>query len=898
MSNDQDKTRGITGDQPILLGTPNDPKLIGKVDLFTGAGLDNAIAKLDAFVGGAFTETSDEDPFPFGIGADEGPEEAMGQDDVGDEQTGDPVTAEPPLSEPEIAPEDLDAADGLDRILDTLDEEEVGPEPATEDRPLSLLDLEGGLDAGLAVTSVPVSPIADILARTSEAEPEFDEGFYDDPGIDEEIFGDAGSMDGSSVAPEDKDFAGAEEYDPLEGARAFDEDLFGPESEGEDSLSGSDTDELDPFDAFDGDLMEAGPETEADEGSAGAGAGYDHALPEPTPFGDPTGMGGLFTEPDYPDEVRASDLPETDDDLSLADTDTGTADPVQDLEPTVTTRRVTPQRAEESVLDALMADLNWGGARPEVASEPEATTEVAEEVAAAAEPVHTEADARPAFLVPAFLRPGARHRLGDLSDSKAPQPDQDGTEALAWDEVSPGSDPEAAADGDGGWKAPSQDDDLTRPEPEETDMMTETEPGADALEAEEETTPEAEPARPGRKRLLLGVAAAALLGLGVGGFLLLSAPPANGPAVVVRAPIDQGSSLPPVAGFTPATTDTGGITTLPGGLEPPVSELAGLIETAEPGTSPGTPEGEAPGIPLADESAGETVSGPDTTVLAGDLPITNPSYPVTSEAAVTGSEPDGPDAVAAPSGVPPEIADLMREIGRPDAPSAGASTEQVRALEGRLAELETRLATALDRSEASSSELTGLTDQLTGVMQRNSEQAERIDRMERMIRGQSAILAQVGQMEESLEQTQIVLLDVSSRIGKVEGSNPADRDAVNRALADLESRIQALTANMSILARMSIEGVDALRAPGASSTTAEVRTSPARADEAGGSNTVFRTQQGGFRISSDAAGRVPASVKKDDFIEGYGYVLDVLPASDGQRLVVMENGSVLIPNAD
>ena len=45
-------------------------------------------------------------------------------------------------------------------------------------------------------------------------------------------------------------------------------------------------------------------------------------------------------------------------------------------------------------------------------------------------------------------------------------------------------------------------------------------------------------------------------------------------------------------------------------------------------------------------------------------------------------------------------------------------------------------------------------------------------------------MAQFGQMEESLEQTQVVLLDVSARIGAVEGQNPADRDAVNRALAE------------------------------------------------------------------------------------------------------------------
>jgi hypothetical protein len=254
-----------------------------------------------------------------------------------------------------------------------------------------------------------------------------------------------------------------------------------------------------------------------------------------------------------------------------------------------------------------------------------------------------------------------------------------------------------------------------------------------------------------------------------------------------------------------------------------------------------------------------------------------------------------------PDAVPAEVADLLAQISgpAPDAVAPGASPEQVDAIERRLTDLETISSGAENRAVELASELTGLTDQITGLLQRDSDQAERLDRMERLIRGQSAILAQFGQMEESLEQTQVVLLDVSARIGAMEGKNPADRDSVNRALADIESRLQALTANMSIIARMSIEGVDTLRAPGASSGTVGGQTSPpTEAQGSGGADTVFRTETGGFRISSDAAGRIPAEVKKDDFIEGYGYVLDVLPASDGQRLVVMENGSVLVPNAE
>lgn len=914
-------------DQPILLGTPNDPKLIGKVDLFTGAGLDTAIAKLDAFVGGAFTDSSDEDPFPFGLGAEEVPEEER-QGTAAAETAAAPqeeaILSETDSSDPDpVDQEDLDAADGLDRILDRLDSEEVAPETGPDERPLSLLDLDARSEDGLEITSAPISPIADILARTTDGVSELDAGFYDDPGLEEEIYGAAGSDEDGPDLPETVTTAKADAYDPLEDMRDFDPDLFDPDEDPDDLPETAAAAETDPFDAFDQDALDADPEEE----TAGAGAGYDHALPEPTPFGDPTGMGGLFPEEDFsaagdPAQELKSDL-----DLPLLEETDAVSDEVQDWDPPVAPRRVATPRSEESVLDALMADLNWGGARPEEAAAPpreevpetedRILTDLPDEEAApqaattATDPEDApEKAARNWSGIPAFLRPGAGPRLGDLSDARKPDSPADPA-TLSWNEVI--SDPVVVADGrvsDTSWN-----DDWDRPETEETDMTRDAEPIAEVRDVElpdaeeaplpdtapEETSEEA-PARRGRKRLLLGVAAAALLAVGIGGFLTLSAPGPTGSSVIARAPLDQGSRLPPVADFVPATTETG----IPFG---PASDQAPETgpETAQTGADGSSEDPNLvtanPVEPVNDLAEGvspDPAQAPDTTVLAGDLPITNPSAPVIVETRA-------PEEVVAPetavltdpavAGVPSEIAELMREIGRPETAS-GASSEQVRVLETRLSELETRLATTLERAEAASSELTGLTDQITGVMQRNSEQAERIDRMERMIRGQSAILAQVGQMEESLEQTQIVLLDVSARIGKVEGQNPADRDAVNRALADLESRIQALTANMSILARMSIEGVDALRAPNASSATSEVRTAPARADEAGGSNTVFRTQQGGFRISSDAAGRVPANVKKDDFIEGYGYVLDVLPASDGQRLVVMENGSVLIPTAD
>lgn len=309
------------------------------------------------------------------------------------------------------------------------------------------------------------------------------------------------------------------------------------------------------------------------------------------------------------------------------------------------------------------------------------------------------------------------------------------------------------------------------------------------------------------------------------------------------------------------------------------------------------------GTPIvAEMPAGELVPAPEGRVF---IPTPEGSGPDVDTADLQPSGDLGTGVSETPGArssdpVPADVSDLLAELNRePEAAApVGVSPEELEALKERIQEVERARTDAERRSDDLTDELTGLTDQITGLLQRDGEQAERLERMERLIRGQSAILSQFGAMEESLEQTQVVLLDVSARIGAVEGQNPADRDAVNRALADVEERIQALTANMSILARMSIEGVDALRAPNASSGTVGVQTAPAAQDPSGGADPVFRSETGGFRISSDPAGRIPSDVEKDDFIEGYGYVLDVLPASDGQRLVIMENGSVLVPNGD
>lgn len=929
MSNENVKTGAGSGDQPILLGQPNDPKLVGKVDLFTGPALDSAIAKLDAFVGGAFTESSDDEPFPFGIGSDD-PEEAT--EILKEDARKDEAISESSVSVPEEISEDLEAADGLDRILERIDEEEGPAEETPSVRPLSLLDIEKRFETGEAVLTAPVSPIADILARTSDQPTDLDPDFYEDPGLASDLYG-------AEQMKEESDGVDMQRYDPLADLRDFDETLAGEETTEEEGLgeeSHGDPDPIseedDPFDAFDLIRDMGGPEPEQDDTGDVSETGQSYGLPEPTPFADTSGMAGFFTD-DYPETSQGKTVDiDPEPDMILPEPEPETDPVVQDYDPQPTARRVTTSQGDESVLDSLFADLRWGGPSPSPSQEAEReTTETAvlpeEEVGQVIEesvetPAETSSDAEPLTakkgFIPSFMRPGGGPRPSIFPKPPVTGPEPDSAseademearlETITKEPTDPVVEPISEQISDETEKETSLTHEWNDFEDKGGDLMPDTQEtisvdavddpgsvddiGGQSVQEQNGTKGKA------RKRLLMGVAAVAFLGVGLGGFLLMSGPdqpPVGSDAtIIVRTPIGTEMAPPPVSGFEPRTTD------FARPVEADASDQSAdpIIAGSDSVTGDLVPADFAEASGDLTPSVPPTISEPDHQVQGEGGPISELSETLIPEVGTPGEPVLTPASDPEGGVLPVEIADLMREIRRPDSSEANTSSDQVVALEGRVAEMDMRLAEAADRSDALSSELTGLIDQITVALQRNSEQAERIDRMERMIRSQSAILGQIGQMEESLEQTQIVLLDVSARIGRVEGQNPADRDAVNRALSDLESRLQALTANMSILARMSIEGVDALRASGASSGTAGVRTSPERTETSGGSNTVFQTQQGGFRISSDAAGRVPANVKKDDFIEGYGYVLDVLPASDGQRLVVMENGSVLIPNAN
>lgn len=812
MSTDKGKAESGGGDSPVLFGPSNDPRLSGRIDALTGEALESAIARLGAFSDDVFSD-EEEDPFLNGSVSD-GPQEA--DPDL------DPVTAGP-----EQEGEDLDLI--LDKLSSDAEEEVPESEVTAPDAPGSLRDRFQAQEGEQAPIVTPRSPIADVLAGSGleEGAPEDETGYHDpglpdadqttdaDPEGDEDPYDPFGDMDPYEEYDEELSGEDASVFDETD-----EEDLYDPDFPDEDAPQ---ADLSDPDDAG-GYQDEAGP----DEGTAENRTDPSHGLPEPTPYGDQDAMGGAYgyeegpepaqedpwTDPEGTDQDAEQDMLE-DWQMPEEKVAQNADDPGREPVDTGWSPRADEEGAGEagSALDDLLTGLETGPATQAGPGAPDGATEGTDPSAE---------DQRPSFL----RRDAEGRPVSGVLRPVTPPEEEPEVSALT-DEDEDLSGPDETVDAEG---APL---DETREVPE-----------GDA----------SEPAKgSGRKRMLLGVAALALIAAAAAGVYVMR-PDLLGIQQVADAP----APVETLAAVAPPTTDLApppNMSFPPEAQEiaPPPVEPAELVEPVEP-------------VELVEAPAPDPVPG---------LAEADPT-------------------------VSPEVSDLLAELSRePAAPApAGVSAEEFGDLVTRVEEAERARTEAEARASELSDELTGLTDQITGLLQRDSDQAERLERMERLIRGQSAILAQFGQMEESLEQTQVVLLDVSARIGAVEGQNPADRDAVNRALADVEERIQALTANMSILARMSIEGVDALRAPNASAATVGVQTAPAAQDPSGGADPVFRSETGGFRISSDPAGRIPSDVEKDDFIEGYGYVLDVLPASDGQRLVIMENGSVLVPGAE
>lgn len=153
---------------------------------------------------------------------------------------------------------------------------------------------------------------------------------------------------------------------------------------------------------------------------------------------------------------------------------------------------------------------------------------------------------------------------------------------------------------------------------------------------------------------------------------------------------------------------------------------------------------------------------------------------------------------------------------------------------------------------------------------------ERAERAESLAIAQNQVLVRFVAAEEKLEIAEQLIVDLSRRVAAVEGVDAADRDEVDVRLTALDNQLRGLQRDVGMVARMTING----------SPTPVAGRSPGSANADRAENVALRSPV------ADPA-NVPANAAVGDFVNGYGTVLEIFATSDGGRMVVMENGSVI-----
>lgn len=157
-------------------------------------------------------------------------------------------------------------------------------------------------------------------------------------------------------------------------------------------------------------------------------------------------------------------------------------------------------------------------------------------------------------------------------------------------------------------------------------------------------------------------------------------------------------------------------------------------------------------------------------------------------------------------------------------------------------------------------------------------------RAENLALAQNELVIKVIQMEDKMNTAEELVVDLSQRLADVEMNDPADRTVVDRQLVDLDRRIQGLSRDVGLVARMSING------GGRIPVSADTR-NRATAQSA---SPIYDQSTATIPAPNANPNAIPADVKRGDKVEGYGAVLDIVETSGGGKLVVMENGSAII----
>ncbi|MBW3243564.1 hypothetical protein KUV57_12900 [Epibacterium sp. DP7N7-1] len=189
-----------------------------------------------------------------------------------------------------------------------------------------------------------------------------------------------------------------------------------------------------------------------------------------------------------------------------------------------------------------------------------------------------------------------------------------------------------------------------------------------------------------------------------------------------------------------------------------------------------------------------------------------------------------------------------------------------------------------DKVETMSDEIVERDQAIVDLQSRLANAEARAQRAETLALGQNEVLAEFLRVKEKVDMAENLIVDLSRRTAAMETTDPADRVAVDRSINDLNERLEGVARDLGLIARVAING---------SPDRAKTRSNPG-APDVPGAGAVYEQSAGGIAAPGEAA-QIPSDVKVGDFVEGYGYVLQIMPTSDGARVVVMENKSVLIP---
>ncbi|MCW3782615.1 hypothetical protein [Defluviimonas salinarum] len=381
--------------------------------------------------------------------------------------------------------------------------------------------------------------------------------------------------------------------------------------------------------------------------------------------------------------------------------------------------------------------------------------------------------------------------------------------------------------------------------------------------------------------------------IAVGGFLALGAgTPANTSAgTPIAAPV-QATPGPVITDLaTPAPTavpaDAGSVAGIDTGTATNPINDAFTAGDAYPVADAADPVSDVDPVAAADAYH---VAAPEQGDLA-DLAAEIPAPEAISEPDVTAD--DSVDQLASiaaglENAADGNLSDLFLEdpTGQTDAGAAAGVTGDM--LEGlatkdELAETKAAIDLMFEKLNTMGDEAVERDGVIAGLQAELATAKDQAERAEALALAQNEVLVEFVRVQEKMNMAESLIVDLSRRVAAVETTDPADRVAVERSLEDLNDRLEGMARDLGLIARIAING-----APGGVKGVAA--TSPSSIP---GSGAVFEKAASEAKAPG-AKAAVPSDVKVGDFVEGYGYVLDIIPTTDGARLIVMENGSVLI----